>query len=120
MDLHRLDFWKLTIASFRLLNSLERRQALGLVALTSLVGVIDILALASVMPAVAIIVEPEIFAKSGTFGWLPDFFQLGQQDQLIYKIIAASGLLLFSASALNLFLRRIGARFSVDIQTRMA
>jgi ATP-binding cassette subfamily C protein len=120
MAFDRLDFWKLTLASFRLLNSLERRQALGLVALTSLVGVIDILALASVMPAVAIIVEPEIFAKSGAFGWLPDFFQVGQQDQLVYKIIATSGLLLFSASALNLFLRRIGARFSVDIQTRMA
>ena len=72
------------------------------------------------MPAVAIIVEPEIFAKSGAFGWLPDFFQVGQQDQLVYKIIITSGLLLFSASALNLFLRRIGARFSVDIQTRMA
>ena len=117
---NRLNFWKLTIASLRLLNSLERRQALGLVALTSLVGVIEVLALASVMPAVAIIVEPEIFAKSGVFDWLPDFFQGEQQGQLVYKMIATSGLLLFSASALNLFLKRIGASFSVDIQTRMA
>jgi ABC-type multidrug transport system fused ATPase/permease subunit len=114
------DVWPLTKAAFGLLTRRERWIAAGLVALILIAGGLDLIALASVMPVVTVITEPLLLEQNARLTELKDRLGIvGSQQFVMIAAIMAGGLLLVAAG-FNLFLLRLGDRFGISIQTRMA
>ena len=112
--------WPLTKAAFGLLTQRERWIAAGLMALILVAGGLDLLALASVMPVVTIITEPSLLEQNALLTELKDWFGVAGSKQFVLVAAFVAGGLLLGAAGFNLFLLRLGDRFGISIQTRMA
>ena len=114
------DLWPLTKAAFGLLTRRERWIAAGLVALILIAGGLDLVALASVMPVVTIITEPSLLGQNVLLTELKDWFGVADSRQFVMIAALMAGSLLLAAAGFNLFLLRLGDRFGISIQTRLA
>jgi len=112
--------WPLAKAAFGLLTRRERWIAAGLVALILVAGGLDLVALASVMPVVTIITEPSLLGQNVLMTELKDWFGVSGSQQFVLVAAFMAGGLLLAAAGFNLFLVRLGDRFGISVQTRMA
>lgn len=110
----------LTRSAFRLLDQRERRQVALLVSALAFVGLIDALALASVMPVITVIVEPDLVERYKVLSWVRDFLPNLTTGQFVIGAAAVAALLLTLSTALGLAMLWANNRFGAAIQTRLA
>jgi ABC-type multidrug transport system fused ATPase/permease subunit len=81
---------------------------------------LDMIALAVIMPVVAIITEPSLLDQSGwVSGLIGYLFPPGMENALLWMVMVAGGMLAVVA-ILNLWVFRLCNQFSVRIQSRLA
>lgn len=110
----------LTRSAFRLLDQRERRQVALLVAGLAFTGLIDALALASVMPVITIIVEPNLVERYDVLNWLRNFLPDLTTGQFVIGMAATAAFLLTLSTGLSLAMLWANNRFGAAIQTRLA
>lgn len=109
----------LTRAAFRLLNHRERRQVALLVSALAFTGLVDMLALASVMPVIAIIVEPDLVARYEILTLVRNYLPGLTTDQFVIAAASAAAFLLTLSTSLGLAVLWANSRFGAAIQTRL-
>lgn len=110
----------LTRSAFRLLDRRERRQVALLVSALAFVGLIDALALASVMPVITVIVEPDLVERYKVLSWVRDFLPDLTTGQFVIGAASTAAFLLTLSTGLGLAMLWANNRFGAAIQTRLA
>jgi ABC-type multidrug transport system fused ATPase/permease subunit len=120
MEKKNHEIWALTKAAFELLTKRERCVSFGLVLIILIAGGLDMIALAIMMPVVAIITEPSLLDQ---FGWVTGLMKYllpsGMENALLWMVMVAGGMLV-GVAILNLWVFRLCNQFSVRIQSRLA
>ena len=115
-----MPLWLLIRDGVCLLTKKERWIALCLVGLILLSGGLDVVALAMVMPVVAVIMEPALLEQQQWLIWVSDGLAVNGSHQFVLVAVLLAGGLLLGAAAFNLVLLRLGHRFEVTIQARLS
>lgn len=110
----------LTRSAFRLLDRRERRQVVLLVSGLAFTGLIDALALASVMPVITVIVEPNLVERYEVLNWLRNFLPGLTTGEFVIGAVSTAAFLLTLSTGLSLAMLWANNRFGAAIQTRLA
>ena len=110
----------LTRSAFGLLNLRERRKVLFLVAALAITGLIDAIALASVMPVITVIVEPELIERYASLGLVREVFPNLSSGDFVVGATLAAGFLLILSTSLSMATSWANGRFGAAIQARLA
>lgn len=108
----------LTCAAFRLLSHRERRQAILLVSALVSTGLVDMVALAAVMPVIAIIVEPDLVTRYEILTLVRSYLPGLTTDQFVIAAALAAAFFLILSTGLGLVMLWVNNRFGAAIQTR--
>jgi ATP-binding cassette, subfamily B, bacterial PglK len=120
MEKKNNEIWALTKAALELLTKRERCVSFGLFVIILIAGGLDMIALAMMMPVVAIITEPSLLDQSGwVTGLMRYLLPSGMENALLWMVMVAGGMLA-GAAILNLWVFRLCNQFSVRIQSRLA
>lgn len=112
--------WRSLPAGWGLLTRRERFQA-GYLSLSMLAtGLLDMTALASVMPLIGLIVEPERISNSSAMVRLSGWLGNPGLDKLTILFAMVSVFLLLFSSASRMVLTRVSLQYSARCQTRLA
>lgn len=106
--------------AFRLLDHRERRQALLLILALIVTGLVDAIALASVMPVVTIIVEPQLLERYQMLIVLRNLFPGLTVTQFVLGAVVSAAILLTLSAGLGYAMLWTCNRFGAAIQTRLA
>lgn len=106
--------------AFALLDRRERRHALMLILGLIITGLVDAVALASVMPVVTIIVEPGVLERYQVLTVLRNVFPEITLNQFVISAVFSAGLLLTLSAGLGYAMLWASNRFGAAIQTRLA
>lgn len=112
--------WVLVRDAFGLLTFRERRKAKWLVFFLIGAGIVDAIALASVMPVVTVIVEPTMLEKYQVLEKLRNIFPDITAGQFVIGAAIVAALLLVVSSVLGYVMLWVSNRYGAAIQTRMA
>ena len=107
------------IAAFRLLNKRERRRVLLLILMLAFTGLVDMLALASVMPVIAIIVEPDLVARYEILTLVRNYLPGLTTNQFVIAAASAAAFLLTLSASLGLAVLWANNQFGATISTRL-
>ena len=105
---------------WNLMSSQEKRRAILLAIGIVGVGLVDALALTSVLPVVHLITDPAALERNRTLGELHRFFGEPPITQLFPLLAGVSILLLFLSSLLRLASEYVTYRLSASCQARLA
>ncbi|MBL8700142.1 MAG: ABC transporter ATP-binding protein [Alphaproteobacteria bacterium] len=103
-----------------LLEPAERRQAIWLVTATILAGALDMVALATAMPFIGLLVDPETLLRYPALERLRQAVGAPGYAQLVVAIGAFSLALIVASGVLNFLLQRRVNRFAAACQSRLA
>jgi ABC-type multidrug transport system fused ATPase/permease subunit len=103
-----------------LLTPGERRHGIVLVLVIIVTGVLDMVALATAMPFIGLLVEPETVLRYPVLERLRLAIGASGHTQLVLAIGAGSLILLVMSSAASLLLQRRMNRFTAACQSRLA
>ncbi len=117
---HGGELLALTRDAFRLLNHRERRQVVALMAALAFTGLFETIALATLMPVVAVILDPGLIGRYMTSTGVQAFLPGLNGDQFVIGAAIAAALLLVISSGLGLAVLWATNQFGVRIQTRLA
>lgn len=112
--------WQSFPVGWGLLTRREKIQAIWLSLAILISSLFDMIALASVMPLVGLIVEPERIVDSGLLIRLSKWLGNPDLDKLIIFLAAASVSLLVLSTAMRVALNWVSLRYSARCQTRLA
>ena len=110
----------LTRSAFGLLDKRERQQVLLLVSGLAFAGVVDAVALASVMPVIAVIDEPELADRYEILAWVRTLLPGLTTGQFVIGAASTAAFLLAVSTGLGLTMLWANSRFGAAIQTRLA
>ncbi len=119
-DPDKINALRLGRDAFSLLTPAERRTAWFLVASLLAIGLIDVAAMALIMPVVSIIVEPDIADKASWVSFFRKLIPVSDTDKFIIVTSAITIVLLCLSAFLNIFAVWRNNRFAARIQKRMA
>ena len=107
------------MAAFRLLNKRERRRVLLLIFALAFTGLVDMMALASVMPVIAIIVEPDLVARYEILTLIRNYLPGLTTNQFVIAAASAAAFLLILSASLGLAVLWANNQFGAAISTRL-
>lgn len=110
----------LTRSAFRLLDRRERRQVVLLVSGLAFTGLVDVIALASVMPVITIIVEPDLVERYEVLNWVREFLPGLTTGQFVIGAASGAAMLLTLSTGFSLAMLWANNRFGAAIQARLA
>lgn len=110
----------LTRDAFRLLNHRERRQVVALMAALALSGLLETVALASLMPVVAVILDPGLIDRYMTLTGVQALLPGLTNNQFVLGATIAAATLLVVSTGLGLAVLWATNQFGARVQTRLA
>lgn len=110
----------LTRSAFGLLNQRERRQVAFLISALAITGLIDAIALASVMPVITVIVEPDLVERYAILGLVREVLPNLTSGNFVAGATLAAALLLILSTSLSVATSWANGRFGAAIQARLA
>lgn len=106
--------------AFNLLDRRERHQVVLLVLGLAFTGLVDMVALASIMPVITVIVEPNLIERYEVLTWVRGFLPGLTANQFVIGTASGAAFFLTLSTGLNLVMLWANNRFGAAIQTRLA
>ena len=109
----------LIFSAFGLLTSSERKQIWLIGLFLAVVGIFDLISLATIMPVVALILQPDSLLENQVFLALQNILPKIDIDEIVVLATLLASVMLVSATALNTLALWVVQKFGAQIQVRL-
>lgn len=115
-----MKFYKTTIPLLTLIEPGDRRKAIGIVALMILNAILDFFSLASFLPLIFLLVNPDFISSNPYISKLYGVFNFSSQSNFIITLTIGLLLLTLLKTLLNHWITKVKANFSFSIGSSLS